>query len=404
MSRNASEYIPHLFEQLLKFTGKEKELTGKLKSEHIESEEIRKNFSSNIIIDRNLIAPLATGGVVIDMKCNDTHSLVLIGSRVGLSDLNGLSSSDNFSYNETFNPALFLILTKDFKPYIKVGSIYQTEKKNDIENFLDIIDEEYRGHSIEDISKYYEPIYIVDIKPNSVLKDQDFISLIISLSIEIPSLLHCKNKEFLEAVRKISDIENKYTEEKYIIDAEMLYQSLTSFYSRHAFLDIYRCLEKLFYFPETYRLHQELKKKNFSFIIELHDLKNICEESISWKRIEKESITKLFELVFCQNIDIFDRIYSESSEKIFGRLSDEPYEKSDDEDEVLKSKKIKAKFIAEKIYMYRNSLVHHEDKEFRNNVQELSEDDWQTLANGIAIFLLEFKNIFTPFFKNTNQN
>lgn len=158
MSRNASEYIPHLFEQLLKFTGKEKELTGKLKSEHIESEEIRKNFSSNIIIDRNLIAPLATGGVVIDMKCNDTHSLVLIGSRVGLSDLNGLSSSDNFSYNETFNPALFLILTKDFKPYIKVGSIYQTEKKNDIENFLDIIDEEYRGHSIEDISKYYEPI------------------------------------------------------------------------------------------------------------------------------------------------------------------------------------------------------------------------------------------------------
>ena len=82
MSRNASEYIPHLFDQLLKFTGKEQKLTGKLKSEHIKSEEIQNNFSNNIILDKNLIAPLATGGVVIDMKCNDTHSLVLIGSRV----------------------------------------------------------------------------------------------------------------------------------------------------------------------------------------------------------------------------------------------------------------------------------------------------------------------------------
>ncbi len=401
MSRNASEYIPHLFDQLLKFTGKEQKLTGKLKSEHIKSEEIQNNFSNNIILDKNLIAPLATGGVVIDMKCNDTHSLVLIGSRVELSDLNGLSSSDNFSYNDTFNPALFLILTKDFKSYIKVGSIYQIEKKDDIENFLDIIDDEYSGHSIEDISKYYEPIYIIDIKPNSVLKDQDFISLIISLSIEIPSLLHCKNREFIESARKISDTENKYTEDKYIIDAEMLYQSLTSFYSRHAFLDIYRCLEKLFYFPETYRLHQELKNKNSSFIIELYDLKNICEESISWRRTEKDSITKLFELVFCQNIDIFDKIYNEI---IFGKLPDESNEDPSDEDSILKNKKIKAKFIAEKIYMYRNSLVHHEDKEFKNNVKKLSESDWQTLANGIAIFLLEFKSRFTPFFKNTNPN
>ena len=401
MSRNASEYIPHLFDQLLKFTGKEQKLTGKLKSEHIKSEEIQNNFSNNIILDKNLIAPLATGGVVIDMKCNDTHSLVLIGSRVELSDLNGLSSSDNFSYNDTFNPALFLILTKDFKSYIKVGSIYQIEKKDDIENFLDIIDDEYSGHSIEDISKYYEPIYIIDIKPNSVLKDQDFISLIISLSIEIPSLLHCKNREFIESVRKISDTENKYTEDKYIIDAEMLYQSLTSFYSRHAFLDIYRCLEKLFYFPETYRLHQELKNKNSSFIIELYDLKNICEESISWRRTEKDSITKLFELVFCQNIDIFDKIYNEI---ILGKLPDESNEDPSDEDSILKNKKIKAKFIAEKIYMYRNSLVHHEDKEFKNNVKKLSESDWQTLANGIAIFLLEFKSRFTPFFKNTNPN
>lgn len=401
MSRSANEYIPHLFDQLLKFTGKEQELTGKLKSEHIQSEEILNNFSNNIILDKNLIAPLATGGVVIDMKCNDTHSLVLIGSRVELSDLNRLLSSDNFSYNETFNPALFLILTKDFKPYIKVGSIYQIEKRDDIENFLDIIDEEYRGHSIEDISKYYEPIYIIDIKPNSVLKDQDFISLIISLSIEIPSLLHCKNREFIESVRKISETGNKYTDDKYIIDAEMLYQSLTSFYSRHAFLDIYRCLEKLFYFPETYRLHQELKNKNSSFIIELYDLKNICEENISWRRIEKDSITKLFELVFCQNIGIFDKIYNEI---IFGEFTDESNKDPSDEDSILKIKKTKAKFIAEKIYMYRNALVHHEDKEFKNSVKKLNESDWQTLANGIAIFLLEFKSHFTPFFKNTNPN
>ena len=81
----------------------------------------------------------------------------------------------------------------------------------------------------------------------------------------------------------------------------MLYDSLTSFYSRHAFLDIYRCLEKLFYFSGVYLLRQEFLKSYSDFNLELDKLKDICESSLLWKRTEKESIVKLFKLVLCNN-------------------------------------------------------------------------------------------------------
>ena len=40
--------------------------------------------------------------------------------------------------------------------------------------------------------------------------------------------------------------------------------------------------------------------------------------------------------------------------------------------------------------MYRNSLVHHEDKEFRKGVRKLSDIEWQQLTNSVAYFLLAF--------------
>ena len=168
----------------------------------------------------------------------------------------------------------------------------------------------------------------------------------------------------------------------------MLYDSLISFYSKHAFLDIYRCLEKLFYFAEVYLLRQEFLKNYSNFTLEIKKLKSIlCESKLSWNRTEKVSITKLFQLVL-RNEDgsldenNFNKIYKES---IFGDLNGILKGLVD---EIAMTNK-KAEYLASGVYKYRNSLVHHEDKEYKK-VKKLSAQEWQILANSVAYFLLAF--------------
>lgn len=371
MSRTAKHYIPYLYKRLLEFLSPEKSrsLNKQIKTKAV-SGDVCERFSKKIQINPEDLIPLATGGFAVKMSCESTISLVLIGSKIKSEEFEHIPLK-YFEYIEDFDEALFLILVKDFEQYLNINSRFRAEH---IENILDIaLEPDYKGHSVKDFYNFYDPIYVVNIASNHILVDEDARGLVIELSSFIPSLLHCKDKEFIDLIKRLS--RSKY------IDRAMLYDSLTSFYSRHAFLDIYRCLEKLFYFSGVYLLRQEFLKSYSDFNLELDKLKDICESSLLWKRTEKESIVKLFKLVLCNNDGSFDennfhKIYIKS---IFGDL---------DYEQLAPEKK--AEFLASKIYMYRNSLVHHEDKEFRKGVRKLSDIEWQQLTNSVAYFLLAF--------------
>ena len=176
----------------------------------------------------------------------------------------------------------------------------------------------------------------------------------------------------------------------------MLYDSLTSFYSRHAFLDIYRCLEKLYYFPWMYSLRQKFLKNYSNFTLELDKLKNICEENLLWKSREDQSIVALFKLVLLNedgslDEDNFDKIYNESIfdlETTSNNLVDEQEASNKEKKDLTPNTQVQS--LANKVYMYRNSLVHHEDKKHKDKVKKLSDKEWQVLANSVAYFLLAF--------------
>ena len=89
----------------------------------------------------------------------------------------------------------------------------------------------------------------------------------------------------------------------------------------------------------------------------------------------------------------FKKIYNESIFSNLDNLVDQEEINSDQEENINKKRKKsdrKASLLARNIYMYRNSLVHHEDKEHKEKVKKLSDKEWQVLANSVAYFLLAF--------------
>ena len=392
MSRNSTEYTPYLFGRLLKFLSQEKSesLNKQIKIKEV-SKDVRKRFSKEILINTKDLIPLATGGFAVKMSCESTSSLVtsslvLIGSKIKLEDLKDLSN-DAFKYNEVFDDALFLILSKEFEQYLKIKPQVSPEY---VEDVLDIVsDPNYEGHTVEDFSNFYDPVYVVNIASDSILADNDTMELVIELSRLVPSLLHCQDEEFIKLINGLS-------KSKHIVDRPMLYDSLTSFYSRHAFLDIYRGLEKLYYFPWMYSLRQKFLKNYSNFTLELDKLKNICEENLLWKSREDQSIVALFKLVLLNedgslDEDNFDKIYNESIfdlETTSNNLVDEQEASNKEKKDLTPNTQVQS--LANKVYMYRNSLVHHEDKKHKDKVKKLSDKEWQVLANSVAYFLLAF--------------
>lgn len=392
MSRNAKDYIPYLFKRLLEFLSPEKSgsLNKQIKIKEV-SVDVQERFSRKILVNTEDLIPLATGGFAVKMSCESTSSLVLIGSKIKSEEFKDLSD-DAFKYSEVFDEALFLILAKEFEQYLNIKSQVSAEY---IEDVLDIISvPNYKGHAVEEFSNFYDPVYVVNIASDSILADNDTMGLVIELSRFVPSLLHCQDMKFINLINGLS--KSKY------IDKSMLYESLTSFYSKHAFLDIYRCLEKLFYFSWMYLLSQNLSQnflKNYSNLnLNLDELKNICEKNLSWQSKEDQSIIKLFQLVLVNedgSIDenSFKKIYNESIFSNLDNLVDQEEINSDQEENINKKRKKsdrKASLLARNIYMYRNSLVHHEDKEHKEKVKKLSDKEWQVLANSVAYFLLAF--------------
>ena len=392
MSRNAKDYIPYLFKRLLEFLSPEKSgsLNKQIKIKEV-SVDVQERFSRKILVNTEDLIPLATGGFAVKMSCESTSSLVLIGSKIKSEEFKDLSD-DAFKYSEVFDEALFLILAKEFEQYLNIKSQVSAEY---IEDVLDIISvPNYKGHAVEEFSNFYDPVYVVNIASDSILADNDTMGLVIELSRFVPSLLHCQDMKFINLINGLS--KSKY------IDKSMLYESLTSFYSKHAFLDIYRCLEKLFYFSWMYLLSQNLSQnflKDYSNLnLNLDELKNICEKNLSWQSKEDQSIIKLFQLVLVNedgSIDenSFTKIYNESIFSNLDNLVDQEEINSDQEENINKKRKKsdrKASLLARNIYMYRNSLVHHEDKEHKEKVKKLSDKEWQVLANSVAYFLLAF--------------
>ncbi|MFM8296427.1 MAG: hypothetical protein ACKN9E_18025 [Microcystaceae cyanobacterium] len=75
------------------------------------------------------------------------------------------------------------------------------------------------------------------------------------------------------------------------ISYENLLYSFVSFSWKHCFLDIYRCLERLFSIPKFKKIYNTIIEKKD--LLNFQDFATLCEEEISLKLREEETLEKL---------------------------------------------------------------------------------------------------------------
>lgn len=188
----------------------------------------RKYFNkfSDIFFNKDNIITLPKGGVSISYLYKNEIYIALVGAYL-IEDKLDQFNSNNFSYirEEGKDPALFILLAKEFSPYIKLKEEYSTESS--VMNILDAAEEVDFEFDLLDIINYHENIHVFKIK-DGVIKDNkiDMEEVIISLLINLPSLLHFHKKQnndekeyekYLEIINQIINYESDKKDRKSVV-------------------------------------------------------------------------------------------------------------------------------------------------------------------------------------------
>lgn len=400
MSINVTPYLSAAFSKLVekyKSYTNNTEFHYDLKTEDVD-DKYKEQFQQ-LELDKDNVIPLPKGGVAVfyhiknrDNECH-TH-IALLGTPISESEPKD-SSSFLYMEDEGSNPALFLHLAYYFSPYVKLK---ENITESEAFNILDLCKEkkDYK-FNIYEIIDLHDTTHIFNILEDSTTYGKSNEEIILYLLIDFPYILHSERKEYLDLIKLILDSESE--KETKLIDHGMMLNSISSYYNRHAFLDIYRCLEKLFFYPEIYELSQQISKETQKNL-EIQKLKLICKESLSWQPKENISINKLLQIIFLDEVEHTckdgkikkDTSFYKNSQEICDNFIKEMSITIDNNSSTnINTKKVEK--ISEYIYKYRNSLVHHEDKEY-TNLKKLNEEEWLKIASFIANTLLFFSNKF----------
>ena len=283
----------------------------------------------------------------------------------------GLPSSDQIMLDEILetygaqqdllDESTFIFLALNFYGFYKIRGGFLS--KDIAENILSVATEEdYEGHQIDDAVKWYEDVSVYSVKDDSVLVycSEWFISA--CLAAHVPAYRVRGLPDSL-----VSDFKNLLTLPN--INPENLYYAMTSLHWRQRFIELYKCLEALFYLPWVMRL-----KTEHGFTADGLAISNMLKSTVRWRQREKESIEELFTLAdntivkyvdLKNTISFKDIVFDKAESRVFGR----------------------------RIYKIRNFLVHQEDFEDSTPL-EISDDCWPVLVKYLVQIMENLYRIY----------
>ncbi|NET78022.1 MULTISPECIES: hypothetical protein [Okeania] len=141
------------------------------------------------------------------------------------------------------------------------------------------------GYDFSTVRDLFEPIFVYKIPENSPFLNLDDITL-----IRI-SGFYAKNSQLVSlnfSSNTLNEFEKLFIEGSKNIPYENLLLSLVSVYWKYSFLDIYRCIERLFPISELEDLHTKLNIQD-----SLLNFADNIESYIGWKPKENEALNKL---------------------------------------------------------------------------------------------------------------
>lgn len=177
--------------------------------------------------------------------------------------------------------ATFLVLCDELGGFYKPMGI--NLKKERAENLIGVVTDSYQGHDIIDMIEWFQSVAIFEIP-------EDHYGMTAS-PYRIAAALVSNNRAYrsdiigegiASAISELNALPN--------VNPENLYFSLTSTHWKHTFLDLYKCLEAIFYLPWTSGLRDSLGSGLTALA-----LAKECRRSLIWREREKVSIARLFD-------------------------------------------------------------------------------------------------------------
>jgi len=166
----------------------------------------------------------------------------------------------------------------------------------------------------------------------------------------------------LEMVREI------FLQEKYHLIEDNLFSAMTTPLLQHAFLEIYRILEFVFVLPRAGALLEQLRLTAVTLNIKILDFARSCNKELGWKRVERDSIGKLFREYATSNYGAFHALAQDC--KPFSGLAIPLATDPEDMRTAFVDK------LADKYYALRNQIVH---QFWPEEIIPCDDVDWQAL-------------------------
>lgn len=276
-------------------------------------------------------------------KLDQRFYLIVVGPKVPEENI-----GDIFEF-VSMDAGWFTSITSEMEVDIAFGvSIYET---------ADILNDRYRnapslykGHHFSEISQFFQPISVFVISSSSPIGDYNLHRIAGAFLCERPEFLNLEIPKDL-----ITDYEKLFIEGPDNLPFEELLNSLTSLRWKDAFLDVYRCIERLFPYSYIQSLHNKTTPKKT-----IEELIGIVEEILGWKVKENLAIELIFSACNQQETTLFRGV----KKNVFGNEE--------------------GSIGAELIYQLRNSIVHHRLRSEQIH-KKLLIADWVSLIRGLLI-------------------
>lgn len=309
------------------------QILNKLKTADLPEErrvdQINKLKETKKIHDASLELP--KGGFVSRFKVSEETFLAIHTPGLSANEIEDISSTlaSYATLPEYMDESNFMFLSFEHKEFLKLRQEYLN--KVAARAITDIaLEDEYEGHEFNDVVQLFEEFLIYKIDKSSSLIDCSkwFIGALLATTVKslraesFPPLL-------AETLKKSLEIGN--------INPENIYYAATSIHQRQCFMEIYRCIEGIYYLPWI-----NILKTNFKITENGRSIAAKLKSDMNWRHKEADSIMKIFET---------------TSEIVINRTALSGIEAFKDID----IKNVELSAIGRRFYKIRNLLVHQED-------------------------------------------
>lgn len=356
---NFHEYMESIFGEIAHAAGMGSHLSN-LKTKDLEDDRKKTQFPKLKCLkphDSNAIE-LPSASFLCRFKADDVTYLCVQTEDLSEAEIRELNTTLAYydTLPEELDESIFMFLAHEFQNVYRIKA--DQLRKDNATNVLALVEEQdYQGHDIFDVMNWFENITIFSIAKDSKLENCSkwFLAAYLSTSCtafrakSFPAILAIKLNELLKHDN---------------INPENIYYASSSLHLRQCFMEIYRCLEAIFYLPWIKKL-----KANPEFKQDGLALSHTLKDAIGWRQKEKESIEELFSLVS-------DHIVKDEKVKLAKVFDDFDFPTTE------------AKVFGRRIYKIRNILVHQQDHEDISPL-EIFPNCWPSLVEYILDITLD---------------